>query len=318
MLEALQDREFIWLIAGLLVSLGVASLIGFLLARRTKTDKQREVVGNLNDRIRAWWVMIAVFLLAVIAGPLGSVFLFALISFLALREYMALAPTAKADHGVLLWLFFVILPVHYVLLGMQWYGLFAVFIPVYAFIWLQIRAALTGVTENFLDRTARVQWGLMVAVYFVSYAPALLMLEIPDYSTQGQNFKLLLFLAIVVQISDVLQYVAGKLFGRHPIAPNVSPNKTVEGFVGGVGAASLVGASLFWMTPFTFVEAFLMSLVICLLGFAGGLIMSATKRDRKVKDFGALLPGHGGILDRIDSLCFAAPVFFHLTRYFYG
>lgn len=314
----LHDRQFLILLALLLGVLSFSSLAGGVLARRPRTEKGKETVANLNARIKAWWAMTAVFLLSIAVGPIGSVVLFALLSFMALREYFALSPTLRADHRVLLWLVFVILPVNYVLVAVQWYGLFAVFIPVYAFIGLQIRAALTGSTEQFLDRTARTQWGMMVAVYFVSYVPAILMMQIPGYSDGGQNFKLLLFLVVVAQASDVLQYVVGKLAGRHAIAPNVSPNKTVEGFVGGVALASLLGAGLYWITPFTLLQAGLLALVICLMGFAGGLVMSATKRDRGVKDFGAVLPGHGGILDRIDSICFAAPIFFHLTRYFFS
>jgi phosphatidate cytidylyltransferase len=156
----------------------------------------------------------------------------------------------------------------------------------------------------------------MVCVYCVSHAPALLLLRVRGYA--GQNAKLLLFLVIVVQGSDVLQYVWGKLLGRRPIAPTVSPNKTWEGFLGGVASATLVGTGLWWATPFAPWQAALMALVIALMGFAGGLTMSAIKRDRGVKDFGALISGHGGVLDRIDSLCFAAPVFFHLTRFFFG
>jgi phosphatidate cytidylyltransferase len=314
----LHDRQFLILLALLLGVLAFSSVAGVILARSVQTEKGRETVANLNARIKAWWAMTAVFVLSVVVGPIGSVVLFALVSFMALREYFALSPTMRADHRVLLWLVFVILPINYVLVAIQWYGLFAIFIPVYAFIGLQIRAAFAGTTEQFLDRTARTQWGMMVTVYFVSYVPAILMMHIPGYSDDGQNFKLLLFLVTVAQASDVLQYVVGKLAGRHPIAPNVSPNKTVEGFAGGVVLASLLGASLYWITPFTVLQAGLLALVICLMGFAGGLVMSATKRDRGVKDFGALLPGHGGILDRIDSVCFAAPIFFHLTRYFFS
>jgi len=313
----LHDTQFLWLMGTLLGTMCFASAIGLILARRTTTAKGKEVVANLNARINSWWVMIAVFICAVLIGPTGSTVLFALISFLALREYVALSPTVRADHRVLLWLFWGILPLNYVLVGVKWYGLYTIFIPVYAFLWLQIRAAMAGVTEGFLDRTARIQWGLMVTIYFISHAPALLMLDIPKYSESGQNFKLMLFLVVVVQMSDVLQYVCGKLAGRHPIAPNVSPNKTIEGFAGGVGLTTLLGASLYWITPFSFIQAGAMAFVICLMGFAGGLVMSATKRDRGVKDFGALLPGHGGMMDRMDSLCFAAPVFFHLTRYYF-
>jgi phosphatidate cytidylyltransferase len=310
------DFRFEVFLAALFGVLIIGSLTGALLARGAKTQAARDTVANLQARVRAWWGMVAVFLFAVIIGPIGSIVLFALVSFLALREYLALSPTIREDHRVLLWLVFVILPLNYFLLSIKWYGLFAIFVPVYGFIWLQIRATITGATTDFLDRTARIQWGMMVTIYFVSYMPALLLLDIPGYSAAGRNFELMLFLVVVAQASDVFQYIVGKLAGRHPIAPRLSPNKTVEGFVGGVALASALGAGLFWLTPFDVRAAAAMALVICLMGFAGGLVMSATKRDRGIKDFGTLLPGHGGVLDRIDSLCFSAPVFFHLTRYF--
>jgi phosphatidate cytidylyltransferase len=273
------------------------------------------VVRNLNARIRAWWFMAAFFGAAVVAGHGASVLLFAAMSFLALREFVTLVPTRRGDHRALFWSFFVILPVHYYFVWTEWYGLFSILIPVYACLWIPIRAAMAGETEDFLARTARVQWGLLVCIYFVSYAPALLTLQIPGY--EGENAKLLLFLVCVVQMSDVLQYVWGKLLGRTPIAPRVSPSKTVEGFAGGIASAVALGAGLWWITPFTPWQAAGMALAICLMGFSGGLVMSAIKRDRGVKDFGVLIEGHGGMLDRIDSLCFSAPLFFHLTRYFF-
>jgi len=216
----------------------------------------------------------------------------------------------------LFWSFFVITPLQYVLVGIGWYGLFSILIPVYAFLFVPIRAAIAGDTERFLERAAKIHWGLMICVYCVSHAPALLFLDLRGY--RGENAKLLLFLIVVAQISDVLQYVWGKLLGRHQIAPSVSPNKTWEGFVGGVLCASAIGTALWWLTPYTPLQAAGMSLAVTLLGFAGGLTMSAIKRDRGVKDYGETIPGHGGILDRIDSLCFAAPVLFHLTRYWFS
>src|SRR5437868_2814133 len=153
----------------------------------------------------------------------------------------------------------------------------------------------------------------MICVYFVSHGPALLMLRVPGY--EKQNAKLLFFLVLVVQLSDVLQYVWGKSIGRRPIAPSISPNKTWAGYVGGVVCATAIGAGLWWVTPFSPCEAAIMAFVLTNMGFAGGLIMSAIKRDRGVKDYGALIGGHGGVLDRIDSLCFAAPVFFHVARF---
>jgi len=225
-------------------------------------------------------------------------------------------PTSRADHRTLFWVFFVFVPFQYYLVATQWYGLFAVFIPVYAFLFVPVRSVLAGDTSNFLARTAKIQWGLMVAVYCISHAPALLMLQIPGYA--GENTKLLLCLLVVVQLSDVLQYTFGKTLGRRRIAPQVSPNKTWEGTIGCIAAATLVGVLLWWVTPFGPLSAAGIALLINLAGFAGGLCMSAIKRDRGVKDFGTLIEGHGGIMDRIDSLCFAAPVFFHLVRYFYA
>ncbi len=300
---------------GILAVLIVATMIGEILARRARSDAARATISNLNDRVRAWWVMCAVLALALLTGRTGAALLFMGISFLALREFVTLAPTRHGDHRALLWIFFVVTPVQYWLVWRDWYGLFAIFIPVFVFLLVPARVALAGDTEDFLARTAVIQWGLMICVYCVSYAPALLML---DANGEGGGAKLLLFLLIVVQGSDVLQYIWGKLVGRHKIAPLVSPNKTWEGFIGGIASATLLGTALWWLTPFQPWQAAVMALVIALMGFSGGLTMSAIKRDRGVKDFGALIAGHGGILDRIDSLCFAAPVFFHLVRYFFG
>jgi len=310
------DPQLMWLFEGVLAILALSSLIGLVLKLRVRSDTGRATVANLNARIRAWWVMSAVFALTVASGGLGSLVLFGLISLLALREYITLTPTRRGDHRTLFWSFFVFTPLQYVLLGMRWYGMFTILIPVYAFLFVPTRIALAGDTEHFLERAAKTHWGLMVCVYCVSHAPALLILEIPDY--EGRNANLLMFLIVVDQLSDVFQYVWGKLLGRHKIAPSVSPNKTVEGFVGGVLTATLIGTGLWWATPFSPHEAAGMSLAITLMGFFGGLVMSAIKRDRGVKDFGTVIEGHGGILDRIDSVCFAAPVFFHLTRYFFS
>ena len=303
------------LFGGILAVLLVSSVIGFVLDLRVTNPEARRTTKNLNDRIKAWWVMCFVFAAATTLGQIGSTLLFSFCSLLALREYMTLAETKRADHRTLFWIFFITLPIQYYLVYSSWYGLFSVFIPVYGFLLIAVRIVISGDVENFLARTAVVQWGTMVCIYFVSHVPALLMLPIPGF--EGHNARLLLFLAVVVQISDVLQYTFGKLFGKHKIAPNISPNKTREGTYLGILSASLVGMLLWWATPFTIWAAALVSLVICVMGFFGGLAMSAIKRDRGVKDFGNMISGHGGMLDRIDSICFSAPVFFHLVRYFY-
>ena len=293
----------------------MSSTITFILKRRSAGGEPNKVVANLDARVKAWWVMVVIVSVALTTGKYGPVILFGLVSFFALREFITLTPTRPGDHRTLFWVFFIVTPLQYYLVATQWYGLFTLLIPVYAFILVPTRSALAGDSEHFLERTAKIQWALMVCVFCVSHVPALLMLTIPGY--EGQNSKLLLFFILVVQISDVLQYVWGKLFGRHKIAPVISPSKTVEGFVGGVLSATAIGSALWWATPFNWWQAALFSLLLTLMGFFGGLVMSAIKRDRGVKDYGTLIEGHGGVMDRIDSLCFAAPVFFHLVRYYF-
>ena len=315
-MTALMSTPLGALLGGIAALLTAASAIGWELQRRTTSVRGRATVANINARIRAWWVMAALFGLSLVTGPVGSILLFSLVSLLALREFVTLAPTRLGDHRTLFWSFFIITPIQYYLVWIGWYGLFSILIPVFAFIILSARTALAGDTQKFLERSASVQWGLMVCVYFVSHVPALLALRFPGAPMQGP--LLMFFLVVVVQLSDVLQYVWGKTLGRRPIAPALSPNKTWEGFIGGITCATALGTALWWATPFSPAAAAGMSLLATLMGFTGGLIMSAIKRDRGVKDYGALIGGHGGVLDRIDSLCFSAPVFFHLTRYFYA
>ena len=309
------DPDLVWLFGSVAAFLVMATSASLILQGSLRGEAAQATMANVMVRIRAWWVLAAAFVIALAIGHAGLTALFGLASFLALREFITLAPTRRGDHRALCWIFFVIAPLQYWLVARGWYGLFSVLIPVYAFLFLPIQSALIGDPERFLERTADIQWGLMVCVYCLSHAPALLTLDIPGY--EGENAKLLVFLVLVTQISDVLQFVWGKTLGRRRIAPTISPNKTWGGFLGGVSSATLIGTALWWATPFTPWQAAGMSLVITLLGFLGGLTMSAIKRDRGVKDYGTLVEGHGGVLDRIDSLCFAAPLFFHLTRYFF-
>ena len=312
----ISDPQLKAILLGIFCILILASAVGAFLSRTAKSESARSVINNLNARTQAWWVMIFFVTISILSGRLGTTLFFALISFLALREFITLTPTHRADHRTLFWAFFIINPLQYYFVWEQWYGTFSVFIPVYGFLIMPIRNALSGETKDYLSRTARVQWASMVCIYFVSYAPALLTLEIPGY--EGENVKLLLYLIIVVQLSDVFQYVWGKLMGKRKIAPRLSPSKTVEGLIGGIGTAALIGTSLWWMTPFSVWQSFVFSILICIMGFFGGLVMSAIKRDHGIKDFGTLIKGHGGILDRIDSICFSAPLFFHLVRYYFA
>ncbi|MEK6349408.1 MAG: phosphatidate cytidylyltransferase [Burkholderia sp.] len=302
--------ELVGSVTGLLI---VATLVGAVLGARD--GGKSATIVNLNQRIRAWWAMIAIMAIAIGLGPIATYVVFMFLSYLTLREFITLTPTTASDHTTLFVAFFVAIPVQYVLLAVNWYGMYSIFVPVHLFFALSFVSALTQDTRDFLSRNAKINWALMVCVYGLSHAPALLILDIRGYA--GHNALLLFYFLLVVQISDVLQYVVGKLFGHRKIAPHLSPSKTVEGFIGGGLLATLCGGALYRVTPFGFGAALLMSLAIVLAGFVGGLVLSAVKRSLGAKDWGTLIAGHGGTLDRVDSICFAAPVFFHLVRYFY-
>lgn len=306
------ESKFLWFFFGIACLLAVASLTGRLLAKRAKSESSAATIDNLNQRVNAWWGMVVIFFVSYQLGGNATVVLFGFISLFALREFITLTPTTRGDHNALFSAFFILIPLQYVLIGTHWYSMFTLLIPVYAFLLLPAIAVLSQDTEGFLERTAKIQWGVMICIYCISHAPALLLLDLEGF--QGQNALLLFYLVFVVQLSDVLQYV----FGKHKVAPLVSPSKTVEGLVGGGLSATLIGGCMFWMTPFSFWQSLMMSFVIVVMGFLGGLVMSAIKRSLSAKDWGTMIKGHGGMLDRMDSICFAAPIFFHLTRYFFS
>jgi phosphatidate cytidylyltransferase len=209
--------------------------------------------------------------------------------------------------------FAVALPLQYLLVYLGAYPMFAFFVPAFALVVLPVIARIAGGAGDFREAIAKWQWGLVICVLCISHVPALLTLDIPGY--EGRNLLLIAFLVLVVQLSDVLQYVWGMLAGRRKVAPAVSPAKTWEGLIGGVASATTVGAALYWITPFTLWQAAVVAFAINVMGVAGGFLMSAIKRGRGVKDWGRMIEGHGGMLDRIDSLVFAAPVFFYLLHY---
>ena len=302
------------LIIGLVAVLSTASIVAGILTYRS-ADPSSPTLVNLTQRINAWWVMVALIAIAFFFGKDGMTVLFALISFAALREFVTLTHTRRSDHWVLLGMFAIIIPVQYWLVWTAWYGLFTIFIPVYCFLIMPAVTALHGDTERFLERIAAQQWAVMISVYCISHVPALLTLDVPGF--EGRNLLLIAFLIITVQGSDVLQYIFGKLFGKRRFSPTVSPSKTWEGLVGGLLSASLLGAGLSFLTPFSPPQAAGVAFIACLMGFLGGLVASAIKRDQGVKDWGHLIEGHGGMMDRADSLVFAAPVFFHIVRYFW-
>jgi phosphatidate cytidylyltransferase len=260
--------------------------------------------------------MAAVFFAALLVDSRLSLVFFALLSFWALKEYVTLLETRPADHRALFWAF-VAVPAQYVLAGVGWYGMFVLFIPVYMFLFLPIRLVLAGEPRGFVRSASQLQWGLMAFVFGLSHLGNLLRFADPRLGAGVNGRTLVLFLVFVTEMSDVLQYVWGKLLGRTKILPTISPNKTWEGFVGGVLSASALSLTIRFLTPFPVWETLVVSLLIGVVGFFGGAVMSAVKRDLGTKDFGSIIPGHGGVLDRVDSLCYSAPVFFHYVRFFH-
>ena len=348
-------------VLGLLIT---AWIIGRVLKRQPESTANPAVVRTFNLRVRAWLLMFAMLIAGFLLGYSVTLVLFGLVSFWALREFITMTPTRRGDHRALFWTFFLFTPLQYLLVGLgeKFYPAYTVMIPVYASLFIPARIAFSGDPKRFLERTAKIQAGLLICVYSLSHAPAILSLTLTDSSKQpwvlgptapagvtapdeapmpmpdeppppmptpapappattaqqlGSTAGVLFFFLLLVQLNDVFQYGWGVLLGKHVIAPEINASRTWEGLVGGCLCTMLVGTVLFWVTPFQIAEAAIISLVVALMGSAGGITMSAIKRDRGVKDFGTLVQGHAGVLDRIDSLCFAAPVFFHIVRFFY-
>jgi phosphatidate cytidylyltransferase len=308
------DPRTVILIAAVLILLAVSSAIVSVLRRRPESRIDPAIIETFRFRVRAWWTLFATLAAAFLLGHWATVVLFGLLSFWALREFITVTPTRPGDHRTLFWVFFFITPAQFVLVGMGYYDWYSILIPVYAFLLIPTRIAMTGDYKRFLERTAKIQCGLLICVYCLSYAPAVLTLT----STKpGVGTRLLFFFILISQLSDALQYVWSQLPNKHVIVPAVNTTRTWEGLLGGTASVMLIGALLWWATPFSGDSSWVsaarsaaLSAVISLMGFAGSITMSAIKRDRGVKDYGTLIEGHGGVLDHIDSICFAAPVFF--------
>lgn len=297
-------------LAGIFATLLIASAVIFLLARMRPSRDYSE----LRLRIRTWWAIVGVFCSVIIASPPLALVVLGLVSFLAFKEFLSLVPTRRADYRVLFWAYLAI-PLQYYWVSTAWYGMFIIFIPVYVFLFLPLRMVLVGETQGFLRAAGIINWGLMTTVFSLSHMAYLLMLPQPAGAGYS-GATLLLFLVLLTELNDVAQYLWGKSLGRSKIVPRVSPNKTWAGFAGGVATTTALAFLIApWLTPLSEVESLLAGLLIGSSGFVGDVVISAVKRDIGVKDSGSLLPGHGGILDRLDSLTYTAPLFFHFIYY---
>ena len=299
-----------------LIVLAVLVIASIIVAALSRTKPHKDY-SELTSRVWAWWIMAAIFFAIIVAPTRISLVFFVFLSFWAMKEYVNLLKTRTADHRSLV-LTFLAIPIQYfwIALSPPWYGMFIIFIPVYMFLFLPVRLVLSKETTGFVASASQIQWGLMAFVFGLSHL-AFLLTKPADTESSASGRTLVLFAVFVVEMSDVLQYVWGKTLGRHKIIPTVSPNKTWEGFIGGIASAILLSLLIRFLTPFSIAETILVSFLITVAGFCGGAVMSAVKRDFGVKDFGSAIPGHGGMLDRVDSLCYAAPIFLHYVRFFY-
>lgn len=298
-------------IVGVFGILIISSLVVFVLNRRHPDKDYTE----LTLRVRSWWMMVVIFTIAMTLNRTVSLVFFAFLSFMAFKEYLSIIPTRRADHRVLFWAYLAI-PVQYYLAGIQWYGMFVIFIPIYMFLLLPMRMISIGETKGFLKAISTIHWGLMMMVFSISHLAYLLTMPAIENGAGGPG--LVLYLVFLTEANDIAQYLWGKMLGKRPIVPQVSPKKTWEGFLGGMATTVALAAGLAsLLTPLSLLHAVLTGLIINVAGFIGDVTISALKRDIGIKDSGGMLPGHGGILDRIDSLTFTAPLFFHFIRYFY-
>ena len=326
--QAALNNTTIVLILIVLVGLILLLLAGQILKRQPESHIDPAIIRNFNKRVTTWLTICALLFVALFfQNKLITVVLFGLVSFWALREFITMTPTRRGDHRTLFWVLFGFTPLQYVLVGMDQYAIYTIIIPVYASLFIPARIAFTSDHKRFLERTAKIQFGLLICVYSLSHAPALLNLELVTFKSgsvpvlwTGSTASLLFFFIVMVQVSDMLHFMWDRLFGRHVIAASVNATKTWEGLIGAGCCtalfAMLLQSLLTEMTPFTWYGAGFMALLISVMASSGSMTMSAIKRDRRVKDNGTLVIGHAGVLDRIDSLCFAAPIFFHATRLF--
>lgn len=299
----------LYAMAGVIGLLIVATCVRVLL----KTRMSEKNYVELRQRIRSWWWMVGLLFFVLVLSENIAIAFFAFLSFLALKEFLSIVPTRRADRRAIFWAYLAI-PVQYYWVAIGWYGMFIIFIPVYVFLFLPMRMVLIGETQGFIKSAGVLHWAVMLTVFSVSHIAYLLVL--PDINLQAGGIGMILFLLFMTQFNDVCQYVWGKLLGKHKIIPKVSPNKTWEGFAGGLLSVTLAsGVMAPFLTPLSMAEGFVAGLIIGVSGFVGDVVVSSVKRDLKIKDSGTLIPGHGGILDRMDSLMYASPLFFHYVYY---
>ena len=312
--DAMTHPTPVTLMVEIIIAILVVSTIVIVLLPRLM-PKANLPMAELGARLRSWWVMVALTTLAVTIDQRLSLMFLAGLSYISLKEFYTLVHLRLADRRAILLSYLAII-VQYWWVHVKWYDLFLIFVPVYMFLIIAFRLVIAGEPQRFMTSAGKLHWGLMAFVFGLSHLAYLLKMDLTVSFAAG-NTGLLIYLLFLAEFNDVLQYIFGKMLGRHRMTPTISPNKTWEGFFGGLVCTSVLAVALRFLTPMTWPYALGAGVLIGITGPIGGMVISAIKRDVGVKDSGSLIPGHGGVLDRVDSLCFSAPLFFHYMAYFY-
>jgi phosphatidate cytidylyltransferase len=308
-LDFIEKNDLLIVVALIFGILTFATLLFFVIGK----IKPNANLHELKTRTKSWWIMASIFIGATIFNTNISYVAIGMLSFIAFRELYSILGFRESDRRAIFWAFIAI-PIQYYLAYIGWYGAYIIFIPIVMFLFLPLRLVLKGDTTGIVKSMSSLQWVLMLTVFGISHMAYLLSLpEIPGFSSGGRG--LLLFLVFLTEINDIMQFTWGKLLGKHKIVPKVSPNKTWEGFVGGLISTTIIGYFLGFLTPLSDIQVLFVSFMIAFSGFIGDIVMSSVKRDIGVKDMGSSIPGHGGVLDRIDSLAYTAPIFFHIVYF---
>lgn len=291
------------------VMVGIIGILIFFTLLFVPLNKLKPSKGihEIVLRVYSWWIiLILVTTIFLLPGNLATVAV-AFLTFIALREFLTKLDVIKSFRKTLLYIYLTI-PVQFYLAKYGTEHMFNAFIPIFMFFFIPIRNILIGKYENYIEFNGKVFWALMLIVFGFSQVTFLRNKTIVG-GYEGGTELVLLLIFFLTQFNDVLQFLWGKTLGKHKLAPIISPNKTIEGFLGGALSLSLITYSLSSYLPFsTPTEAAIFGFLLSLFGLFGDLNMSAVKRDLGVKDMDDLIPGHGGILDRLDSLSFTLPL----------
>ena len=306
------QEGYLIILAALIFLEGMGTIYGLWAQGRATSPEQSRRLAVANSRVRMGWWLIVVFTIAWWWGQASLVVVFAIFSFFLLREFIALTPIKHTDHWVLVIAFYIAIPVQYALVYFNLTQIFTLFIPIYLFLILPVIAAMSHDTDRYLERVAKVQWGLMICVFCVSHAPAIATLDFGSHKTSGE--LMLLFFLIITFLADLFSVLMSSLLGGKAIAMN--SNKSVKGIAAGSTMAVVAGVALYWLTPFSILQTALYASAIVVSCLLGDMVITSVKRSLGSRSWEGELYIGRGILKRFAPLTFAAPVFYHLTVLF--